>query len=405
MYNGRPRSTNKRHNADNKNHPNKSPKVPEVLEIGEINVDSWRNCFQYLDDENLATMAYVCNTFKVLAEELFHKRHKGELKITLCLDGWKPKVCRFKNVISRLYLLGIPAPYSDRALDFCAQFLIQSLEEITIGMLRMNELKKISFPCKFLKLEALSFVCVHLNEIETLSNLIMSCPNLKSLTLSACTLINTKIFEQFIPKLEDVTLFELFDDVSNEKLVNFFTSHSQLKRIAVDLPHRISYGSLTLANEKLTNLEKIKWRCDDFDLLPNFQQQFVNLKELTFLMDISGTCQNQLLRIAKDLPQIELLQVVNCKENTMTNVDLVEMITACATLKTFGIYSTSLKRKFQFTYDFHRKICRATSNRSTIDILLYFQCPYPTKRFVITKKWIKEDGRLIILAPEDLSNY
>lgn len=405
MYHGRLRSTNKRQCNDLNNHPNKRQNNVESLKIGAFDIDTWSKCFAYLDDKNLATVAYVCQTFKVLAEELFHKRRKGELRIQMNVIGWKPIVCRFQNIISSLYLTGPTIPYSERVLEFFAQFLTKSLKEITFGCIHMNQFKNIKFRRKFLKLESLSFVVCQLNELQTITQLSLWCPNLKSLTLSACTIRNSTIFEQFIPSLEDVTLFDIFDDVTNEKLVNFFTLNRQLKRIAVDLPYQITSESLSIVNEKLINLEKMKWRCDDFDLLPNFQQQFINLKELSFLMDFSGTYKNQLLAIVKNLPQIELIQVVNCRENTMTNCDLVELVTACTTLKKLEIFSTSLKRQLEFSYDLHRKICRATSNRPNINISLYFQSPFPTKRFVITKKWIKEDGRLIILAPEDLSSY
>lgn len=405
MYNGRLRSRNKRPTDDIDDDPNKRQRGHEFLNIGEFNIESWKNCFTYLDDKNLANVAYVCKTFKTLAEELFHKRHRGELRIQMNVIGWKPIVCRFKNTISNLYLTGPTIPYSERVLDFFEQFLTKSLKEITFGCIHMNQFNNMKFRRKFLKLQSLSFVVCQLNELQTITQMSHWCPNLKSLTLSACTIRNSTIFEQFIPSLEDVTLFDIFDDVTNEKLVNFFTLNRQLKQIAVDLPYQITFESLSTVNEKLFNLEKMKWRCDDLDLLPNFQQQFINLKELSFLMDFSGTYKNQLLTIVKHLPQIELIQVINCKENTMTNCDLVELITACTTLRKFEIFSTSLKRKLEFSYDFHRKICRATSNRSNINISLYFQSPFPTKRFVITKKWIKEDGRLIILAPEDLSSY
>lgn len=407
MYNGRLRSTSKRlHNdATDNSCPDKRHKIHEVHKIGEFDIESWKTCFTYLDDKSLANVAYVNRTFKTLAEELFHKRHKGELRIQMNVTGWKPIVCRFKDTISSLYLTGPTIRYSERVLDFFAQFLTKSLKEITFGCIHMNQFKNIKFRRKFLKLESLSFVVCQLNELQTITQLRLWCPNLKSLTLSACTIRNSTIFEQFIPSLEDVTLFDIFDDVTNEKLVNFFTLNRQLKRIAVDLPYQITCESLSIVNEKLMNLEKMKWRCDDFDRLPNFQQQFNNLKELSFLMDFSGTYKNQLMTIVKNLPQIELIQVVNCRENKMTNRDLVEFVTECRTLKTLEIFSTSLKRQLEFSYDLHRKICRATTNRSSINISLYFQSPFPTKRFVITKKWIKEDGRLIILAPDDLSNY
>lgn len=406
MYNGRLRSSNKRQNDDIANGPNKRRNGYEILKIGEFNIESWKSCFAYLDDKTLANVASVCKTFKILAEDLFHKRHKGELRIQMNVMGWKPIVCRFKNIISCLYLTGPTLPYScERVLDFFEKFLTKSLKEITFGCIHMNQFKNMKFRRKFLKLQSLSFVVCQLNELQTITQLSAWCPNLKSLTLSACTIRNSTIFEQFIPSLEDVTLFDIFDDVTNEKLVKFFTLNRQLKQIAVDLPYTITFESLSTVNEKLFNLEKMKWRCDDLDLLPNFQQKFVNLKELSFLMDFSGTYKNQLLTIVENLPQIELIQVINCKENAMTNCDLVELITACKTLKKLEVFSTSLKRQLEFSYDFHREICRATSNRSNINISLYFQSPFPTKRFVITKKWIKEDGRLIILAPDDLSNY
>ncbi|KAG4067984.1 hypothetical protein HA402_010670 [Bradysia odoriphaga] len=404
MYHGRLRSSKKRQSEEVHNNPNKRHSVHDIRKIGEFDIETWKNCFQYLDDEDLANVAYVNRTFKALAERLFHKRHKGEMRIQMNVTGWKPIACRFKNIISSLYLTGPTIPYSERILDFFGQFLTKSLKEITFGCIQMNHFKNIKFQRKFLKLESLSFVVCQL-ELGDITQLDLWCPNLKSLTLSACTIRNSTIFEQFIPSLEDVTLFDIFDDVTNEKLVNFFTLNPQLKRIAVDLPYQITFESLSIVNEKLMNLEKMKWRCDDFELLPNFQQQFLNLKELSFLMDFSGTYSNQLLTIVKNLPQIELIQVVNCRKNTMTNFDLVELITACTTLKTLEIFSTSLERKLEFSYDLHRQICRATANRSTINISLYFQSPFPTKRFIITKKWIKEDGRLIILAPDNLSNY
>lgn len=101
MYNGRLRPTNKRQNRndDIQNNSNKRLKGHELPQIGEFDLESWKKILTYLDDTNLANVACVCKSFNSLAQEQFQKRHKGEFRIQINLVGWKPIVCRFKNVI------------------------------------------------------------------------------------------------------------------------------------------------------------------------------------------------------------------------------------------------------------------------------------------------------------------
>lgn len=409
MYAGRLRSANKRPSEEDggiKKRPNKRQKLFNLTKIGEIEVGTWKKIFTYFNDMDLANAVNVCKSFQQLGEELFDKRHQGRFIIIMNEIGFKRIVCSFKNVITSVHMTGPTVPYSERILDFLGKVLNKSLRKLRFGSLHKDHFEHINFRRKFLKLERLGFIHCTLDKSERITQFTQWCPNLKSLTLSACTIQNSTLFEEIIPSLRHITLFNLFGDVNDVQLADFFITNSRLNNVCIDLPYSLSSQSLQVINQQSMNLEKMLWKCHDLDpFISTFQKDLPNLKELSIMMDFSVHYKNQLLQILKYLPNIEVIKVLNCRRNIMSNDDLLEFVSQCKTLIKFVIISVTVGHEMQFNYDLHRKFIQSTSDRPNIEIVFDFGFPVHSKTFTITNKWIKENNSLLVLAPRNLSHY
>lgn len=385
----------------------------ELNKIGNFDMESWKEIFKYLDLSDLLMVAVVCKSFQSMAENIAAQRfkymhnfmHNGIHNFDI---GWKPVICRFKNVISNITVYGPkPDPSKDTSnvlskdLSFIDEFLSNTLTRLSLDHANVDQLQDFVFHKKFLKLEKLSFGSCNLNNrCSIFSQLRMWCPNLKSLSLSCCTIRSSLLLLQCIPLLEDLSLYGV-PGISIETFIIFVTRHRQLKTLYVDLKVDVSFSCLPIINELLINLESLIWQCTSLDRLPNFRQNFFNLKVLGFVLSLRGTYTNELNTIVQYLPQIEEIKVLLCKENKMSNDDLVDLIVqSSCTLKKLVFTSIGLDKELKVGYDLHRQIYNATSNRSEILIEVEFgefQFEVPPVRYIITKEWIKKNGKLIVL--------
>lgn len=383
----------------------------DLNKIGNFDMDSWNEIFKYLSANDLANVAVVCTSFQTMAENTIAKRLEDGLSFIIDTsdNGWKPVVCRFKNVISNVLIYG-PRDHTKIMLkdfNFIEEFLCESLTSLTIERVRGNHLQDMLFKKKFLKLEKLSFgLCIltSVSKSGMFFHLKKWCPNLKHISLLQCALRSSSSFLlQTLPLLESASFYNL-TGMTAESLIIFMTLNRRLKHFSVNLAKLSNddkFSCLPLMNELLLDLESLNFQCDSLLHLPNFRQSFFNLKKLSFYVKGEGTYTNEVNRIVKYLPQIEEIQIILCKQNLMTNNDLIDLLEQSSrTLTKLAFTSYEVKHAMKFGYDLHRNICNVTRNRSEIFIEIEFGPPMFAKSFIITKEWIKEDRNLIVLKEQ-----
>lgn len=376
----------------------------EIDKIGHFNVESWRQIFKHLSVWDLANVSLVCKGFQTIARDVFAPKNKKKFLLIKTKDfGWKTIISRFRNEITELQVEVFPG--KDERLFQYFTILHKTLEALTFKFVNVNQFKNILTLRKFHKLHTLSFLLSDISEdCGILNKLARWCPQLKALKFSYATVGQSNFLEQSVPTLEEVS-FHGIQYITNEKFIIFIVKNRQLKKLYVemhDIPSDVIMECLPIVNELLPNLESMRWDCDNMDELPsNFRHNFANLKDLSFNLCNKETYTSQLMKIVKFLPRIEDLRIIDCKENLMTNDDLLELlIGTSSTLMKLAFKARGRKQELRFGYDFHRQICSATSNRSSIFIEIefgYYLYSKPTKLFVITQDWIKENENLIVL--------
>lgn len=398
---------------DNDQDDHQMQRARELTKFVNFDDEIWLNIFHHLSDLNLAKVAAVCKRFETLAQKVFKQRHKvnGECGVVVPIDliGWKVVLCRFRNIIVEVHLTGQTCPHGKDALRFIDEFLSESVKRLKL-LLDPKALKNWKFRKTFSKLERL-FILGMNDERNFATRLSQWCPNLKHLTIVLGYITNEDFFRQSLPLLE-VVQFGKVHGMTRQYLWMFFAKNNQLKEVSLEgteMEEAMSW--LQLVNELLINVEKVTITTHTFDNFPLLRRNFDNLKSLSFLMgrcrNDYGTYTNELLQITKYLPNIEILRVVNCLQNSMTNADLVELIDrSSATLKELYISCRNTKRALTFGYDLHRQIY-GMENRSDICIEFEFGDTFDRKEFntfIITKEGIWEDHKLIALAPR-LPNF
>ncbi len=383
----------------------------ELTKIGNFDEESWLNIFQHLNDLDLANVATVCKTFETLAQKVFKRRHsvsdgKCSFSVYKPLPSlgwtWVPVICRFRNIITDLHFSGP----SEGLLYFIDEFVSESSVTRLWLDIYPEEFESFEFRKTFHNLESLAIVGADLGERNfVMTTLNRWCPNLKSLTLSMAKIGNEDFFWQSLQELEELKLFSV-SGLSDEYLWKIFYKNKHLKTIMIEGTQlNGDLAELELISLLLIDLETMIWSTNSFDRLPKLRRDFVKLKSLSFIMDLRNTAgiyTNQLLEMGKYLPNIEVLRVIHCFKNSMTNDDLINLIDQySSTLKELEIISHETETCMKFGYDLHRKIYATGRNRS-ICIELEFGTVFlkreGTKKFEITKDGIWENGEIIVLA-------
>lgn len=409
---GLPLNPNEMQNEDDAVDGQKMQQPLEFDKIGNFDVDSWKKIFKHLSTWDLANVSVVCKSFQKIARHVFLQRtdqgvegqkfHKS-VNFLMERNKWKTILCRFRNEIPSVFLQGPPVPKNERVFHFIIHFLHNTLENLAFARINANQFKNIVTRRHFSKLNSVTFTLSNLNHDCDILNKIASWgPQLKILKFSHTRIGRSKILEQSIPSLEELSLHGV-SSITDEKLLVFIVKNRQLKRLYVqldDVPSNVVMSCLPVVNELLINLESLGWKGDDMDLLQtNFRQNFANLKDFAFVNN--GIYTNQLMKIIKYLPVIEELRVIHSTENLMSNDHLIELFTeASSTLTKLHFSSRGWNQELKFGYHLHRRICSVTSNRSNIHIEIefgIFDFSMLTRNFVITKDWIKQNGNLIVL--------
>lgn len=410
----------------------------DLNKIGNFDEESWTQIFQHLTQLDLANVATVCKQFRTLAENVFKKNairtiphyardchNAGECQIHIETErmGWKLLICRFRNCITRIdfsqdFQENRTNRHSEDVLRFMDEFMSESLKSVTF-MIDPKQFRNFNFRRIFRNLEELVLFYVNsVDERTVMTTLNRWCPNLKSLIITNSLIRGPHFFLQSLSSLKKIKFNNVTFAVNTECIVDFFSANNQLKEVAIEnvktLDKDMSW--LTVLNEQLTGLVVVTWATYTLDSLPAFRQNFANLRSLSFLMARQsdwtcwGVLTNQLLKIINYLPVIELLRVINCSENLMTNNDLVELIgQSSATLETLEITGKKYERELKFGYDLHRQIY-GTASRSALCMNFEFGDAFLAHRnwmegkeseaiaFKVTKDGIWENGKLIVVA-------
>lgn len=388
--------------------------------IGNFDEDSWLKIFHRLDCATLATVATVCKTFQNLAEKAFKKKvfTNGEyaMEIEVGEIGWKPVICRFRNVLTSIEFYG---GSSTGVLWFIDEFISKSSVKRLKLWINPKEFEKFQFRNSFNNLETLTLCQVDELDYQyqygikhPIVVLDSWCPGLKSLTLTICKIQNEDFFFQSLPSLVELRFTSpMYIDYNH--FWRFLSENNQLKALYFEEPAiHPEENWLGMINELLGNLETLSYYVTNtLDDLPQFRNDFINLKSLTFIMGSCNNCNgiisaDRLLEFTKKLPSIEVLSINNCLQNSISNDQLIQLIDqGPLTLKQLNICSYKVSRVLKFGYDLHRQIYgMETRNRADICCTFTFGNGYGidannATTFKITKDGIWENDKIIVLPP------
>lgn len=396
---------------DTEDHP-KMQRIWELCRIGSFDMDSWNKIFANLSDQDLANVALVCKDFQTMAQDIVEQRYKTlPFEFSFNESGWKPVICRFRNVISAVTVYGPSADgpalkIQQEDFTYFERIMSGTLKDLTFYHVSTKEWKEIVIQKKFEKLEKLAFLmCDLVAQCPIIGRLSYWYPNLKFLALTHCNIGRSRFLEQSLPRMEKLSLSGIRAVDINFFLI-FMVKNRQLRELLVDLNHfpiESNMSCMPIANELLPNLESMFWCCTTLTLLPEFRRNFDNVKDLCFNLQSLGKYKNELLKFIEYFPMVVELKVLHIYRNLMTNDDLIDLLTQSPTLKKLVFNSRSAEVEMKFGYDLHRRLCAATSNRS--DIYVEFEFAWLTdaqKCYKMSKDWIKENGEIIVLG-ESLS--
>ncbi len=394
----------------------------ELSKIGSFDADSWYKILKNLGDEDLANAAVVCKDFQNIAETVFKKRYKvddeskrnsrKEFYLSFARPGWKSVVSQFKSLITQICISGLCHSKKVQQEDFdcMTRYLSDTVKDICFVQMNTKQWRDVAVQRKFQTLEKLSFVASNVSvPCSLLHHLSHWCPNLTSLKLSSVNIGKSKFLEQSMPLLEDASFHNI---ISPGQDFNFFLvfiiKNRQLKHLFADLstfPAAPVMSCLPIVNEVLTNLETLTWAKPILSLVPTFRKNFPYLKSLTLIS--LETYKNEMLSIIQYFPVLEKLELFLITKNLMSNADLIDLLTQSSyTLKKLIFSSRSENQEMKFGYDLLRSVCVATSNRNDILVefefgMYQFDIKLDEKYLVITKNWIKKNGKFIVLEDDN----
>lgn len=387
-------------------HP-KLQRIWEVTKIGSFDADSWNTIFKKLSDSDLANVAIVCKDFQKMASNIMANRYKGHKRFCMSFANieWKPIICRFGNVITNIEVCGAAnTEILQKDFSYFCNFLCETLTKLSYYRITAKQLKNVVIQKQFQQLEQITFVSCNFNsDCRLVTHMYHWYPNLKSLCFSQCYLGRSKFLERepSLPLVENIH-FHFYGGKNIDFFLIFMVKNRQLKHIDLNLPSfplAEIMSRLPIVNELLTNLESLALSCSSLKHLPTFRKNFDNVKRLGFDLKYLGTYKNEILRIINYFPMLEDLKIVHISQNLMTNDDLIDLLSqSSCTLKHVIFVSRGSEIALQFSYDLHRNVCKATSNRSDICIELEFDSPFNTQSYVITKESIKENENFIVIG-------
>lgn len=405
--------------ADNaEDDPSAQESAIHSYKIGVANMDIWNMILEKLSDFDLAHASLVCKDFQLMSEDIFKKRYDRKLSlhaqnvfyVMFTRMEWKPVILRFRKFITEVSILG-PATaegvISQSDFTYFEKCLSENLKSIRFYKIKSKQWNHIAMRHKFPNVENLVFQSSDLSSpAGVLSHFAHWYPNLKSLTVSQCSIGKCVFLEQRVPSIEKAAFFTLKANKYDFFLV-FIIKNRHLKHLYADLSHfeiEDNMDCLPIVNELLPDLESLNWVCQDLSKLPTFRSDFFTLKKFIFVFTRErnlANYKNELMSFIRRCPVLETLHIILINKNLMTNDDLVDLLTEHSTLKELRFISREMEYQIKFGYDLQRRVAAATSNRS--DVLVdfvfgfgNFASPQTHKRFLITKDWIKENGQYLV---------